>query len=614
MVRKLFGVFVVGMAMVGLLAGLAFAQGVSAGDSLYVFKKSGYPSVIMTLEIGNLNYPFDGTSLQVPVTLKESGGMTYLVIYTKDAGTEETLGGPGGTSLLRMAGLDTLLYRSSGKLLPAGSSTLEWAGLDYNGNPVSEQNLTYYVFSVNEQEDPTWIGYGPVSFAWRHQKFDYRPDPPVIWAMDTPRLVKTTIGTDFIANPTAFEEYDSTTLIGGDDPPGVWSIALDPDEEMLFYGCFFSGDESGAWKFRVTEGGTFDAVTDFGENGHLAQNARNYKLSLLSEGIHPNEGDDGLVWMSHMGKGDVPQTSQMIGIDRATGEISNLLDMSDIVVEHGVDDQGNPTEAVWAPSGHDTDATGVYVVGHGSRPPMLHLDFGGGIIWMNDYGDDFGDSKAGIKSSEEYDPEVPTRLWKYNIHKGPFRTSYICGGGQPYQGFVLGPDGMGWAYVTVTKTPYVWNGNFWFFPEERDPKLKGIMYCTAGSDKFGEGLPGTIVHIPADLKMASISPGATYVEEVEAEGTPREFALDQNYPNPFNPETTIRFAIPDQGSVHAMVKVYNLSGQLVNTLVNETLEAGHYETAWDGTDSKGMEVSSGVYFYMLKAGDFVSSKKMTLLR
>src|SRR5262249_3757966 len=74
-------------------------------------------------------------------------------------------------------------------------------------------------------------------------------------------------------------------------------------------------------------------------------------------------------------------------------------------------------------------------------------------------------------------------------------------------------------------------------------------------------------------------------------------SLSQNYPNPFNPQTTIAFTIKDRGAV--TLKVYNVNGELVRTLINESRAAGSYTKAWDGHNDSGAPVSSGVYFYKL---------------
>lgn len=94
---------------------------------------------------------------------------------------------------------------------------------------------------------------------------------------------------------------------------------------------------------------------------------------------------------------------------------------------------------------------------------------------------------------------------------------------------------------------------------------------------------------------------------VEYSAVPLEFSLSQNYPNPFNPSTTIKFAIPKQVSVS--LKIYDALGSEVETIVNQKMDAGYYNYEWVGT-----KYASGVYFYSLTAGDFVSTKKLMILK
>ena len=95
-------------------------------------------------------------------------------------------------------------------------------------------------------------------------------------------------------------------------------------------------------------------------------------------------------------------------------------------------------------------------------------------------------------------------------------------------------------------------------------------------------------------------------------GVPTEFALNQNFPNPFNPTTEIAFSVPKQTAVK--VVIYGLSGEVVATLVNQTMSAGNYRVTWNGKTDDGRAVASGVYFYHLQAEGFTATKKMTLLK
>ncbi len=88
---------------------------------------------------------------------------------------------------------------------------------------------------------------------------------------------------------------------------------------------------------------------------------------------------------------------------------------------------------------------------------------------------------------------------------------------------------------------------------------------------------------------------------------PIEYSLSQNYPNPFNPTTTIEYSIPKQTLVE--LKIYDILGREVTTLLNEEQKPGKYKVQFEGH-----KLSSGVYIYRIKAAEYISSKKMLLLK
>ncbi len=97
---------------------------------------------------------------------------------------------------------------------------------------------------------------------------------------------------------------------------------------------------------------------------------------------------------------------------------------------------------------------------------------------------------------------------------------------------------------------------------------------------------------------------------------PEKFTLFPNYPNPFNSTTLIRYHLPAISSQQSAVslKVYNIEGQLVRVLVDGEQGAGRYEVTWDGCDSRGEPLSSGIYLCRMKAGGFTQTRKIVLLK
>lgn len=99
---------------------------------------------------------------------------------------------------------------------------------------------------------------------------------------------------------------------------------------------------------------------------------------------------------------------------------------------------------------------------------------------------------------------------------------------------------------------------------------------------------------------------------IEDIATPKGFKLYQNYPNPFNPETVIQFQIPN--AAETTITIYNVLGQKVQTLVNNTLAAGQHQIIWNGKNQYGQQVSTGVYIYQIKSGKHIDSKKCLLIK
>jgi hypothetical protein len=137
-------------------------------------------------------------------------------------------------------------------------------------------------------------------------------------------------------------------------------------------------------------------------------------------------------------------------------------------------------------------------------------------------------------------------------------------------------------------------------------------------DTPGHGLgvfvAGEHVYVADQYSLILLTnPYYSVVREIdEGEMRPSDFILFQNYPNPFNPSTNIEFVLPRTGQVK--IEIFNVLGQRVRILVDEYLKPGHKLANWDGRDNSGAEVSSGIYFYRLQAGEFTEAKSMLLLK
>ena len=144
----------------------------------------------------------------------------------------------------------------------------------------------------------------------------------------------------------------------------------------------------------------------------------------------------------------------------------------------------------------------------------------------------------------------------------------------------------------------------------------------------GDGVPpttGTKIRIQpfisvkiGDIKSITLKTLGVGIEQVST--VPQDFSLSQNFPNPFNPTTKIEFGLPHQSKVS--LKIYDVIGREVATVLNEEKSAGRFVVEWNGKNNLNRQVASGVYFYKLEAhqkdggqaGSFVQSKKMLMLK
>lgn len=129
--------------------------------------------------------------------------------------------------------------------------------------------------------------------------------------------------------------------------------------------------------------------------------------------------------------------------------------------------------------------------------------------------------------------------------------------------------------------------------------------------EFCFGLAGGAVQFTPAFVPGAIHYGPTGIED-DIDNIPKEFALKQNYPNPFNPDTKLSFDLPKAQNVS--LEVYNLLGQHVKTLANGMYDAGSHMVSWNGTNSDGEDVPSGIYFYSLRTEEFSKANKMMLIR
>jgi len=177
--------------------------------------------------------------------------------------------------------------------------------------------------------------------------------------------------------------------------------------------------------------------------------------------------------------------------------------------------------------------------------------------------------------------------------------------------------GTGWQYIDMTSPYFVYNGTSNLLIEICYDNSAYTSFSPVNATSAPEMTWGYYTDNVSGCTMTGGSaktnrPNVCFVLTATGAGNissliPSKYELSQNYPNPFNPTTKINFAIPKQGLV--TMKIYDVLGREVRTLVNEVKQAGNYTV-----DFNAMEFASGVYFYKLTSGDFSDIKRMILVK
>jgi len=165
---------------------------------------------------------------------------------------------------------------------------------------------------------------------------------------------------------------------------------------------------------------------------------------------------------------------------------------------------------------------------------------------------------------------------------------------------------LGWNYISLPREHVFEDGSFYMgIRETPNASLIGVDTSANGHSVINQG-SGWTSFTQGELMIRAIVYTGT---SIEGELNPALTLAASNFPNPFNPTTTISYSVPTSGPT--TVKVYNLKGQEITTLVNNEMTSGNYSVVWNGTDSKGNSVSSGIYFVRVQnSGKAVTSKML----
>ncbi len=180
-------------------------------------------------------------------------------------------------------------------------------------------------------------------------------------------------------------------------------------------------------------------------------------------------------------------------------------------------------------------------------------------------------------------------------HRDPIGKAWDLTEGDQFVYFDQRDSSSDWTYYTIiSKSP---------------PDASGLsMRARFNSMTMGYAWYDDFSIEPVEILVTGVEDADILIQEL----IPSEYELRQNYPNPFNPTTMVEFRLPKAGQV--TLDIFNVIGQKVRTLVGGFYPAGTFKLLWDANDDFGQKVPTGIYFYRLKVGDFISMKKMILMK
>ena len=576
--------------------------------------------VPMRIATQNVDWSGNGP-VPIPFTTNQRGTF-WAAIYELNS-TETGERGPNG-AWLRLAPQDRFVAVTARQTAESGQNVIMWDGTDFEGNTVTSGNYAFDVIGVNDQDKPALAGPGPRDFT--KAIVDTRFDPPEIWAHTSDRqklasgetsgdIVRGTLGTDYIANPRAFERWNYVDIFEFDGSQTIGGMRVDDEDPDIFWTSHMKGEDGGLYKMRISrQSKSWSLVTDFAEDGHSAVNGNGDRITEL-EPWAPK----GIVYNGLWGQQQTPFCA-IEARDKNSGEISAAFDVTEFYATFNIDSAGNETITGNGPGHMDVNRHGIWMTSW-AAPAVVFMDHDGNVKWVNGNGDRIGDTisveeaaQLGISAvggnNIQIRPDISGHAAFFTIN-GNNRGSHISTVGRDGSGLFeisfssdLGPfrPDATW-HLTIVDEGGPYDGFYYGSP-------LGLLGGT-GSEGGLRG-PGALLHIPFDLASGLLGEDVTAVEEATGAETPSSYRLGAAYPNPFNPETSIEFAVPVDERVR--IVVFNTIGQQLATLVDEELNAGVYDVSWKAIDRNGRRASSGIYFYRMQAGDFTDTRSMSLLK
>jgi flagellar hook assembly protein FlgD len=573
-----------------------------------VFAANFSPSVLKISAPATVQYNFDGSNLQLPVTFTGGSAQGLFLIYTKDKADKIGKLRNGYLGWHYVNKVDTCMYVSPVFQMGNGSQHIVWDGKDSHKNAMPKGDYTYYIWAYDHTVQrilSNYTGSGRARNVLTHDdKGLPRNNPLEIYG----GIRKWTIGND----PMDSTLVETTSLKNPFGSGGGYQdkIAFDKTNATKFWAEWINWDTKQCMltKYDWVSNGQSTIDLKWGEEGHLAYPPVS-SVSVGHGGVL-NLNNEQLITCRTSYHTAGSSAVDMIFTDFDEGTMLKTVDLADWWSSKGDMDAGGQMNG----GPHILNIRDKYVFLTSSISCHKHMldptrenqeDW---FVWANDNGDYVGDHNFEPDAKLRWvcnDWNVGPYMYTDAIDQNLFMITNAYGIGAVSFG-LFGPDGTGLGYFA--------------FYGETDGWKKGQYIIDYGSAFDGiytdwEALGGT--H-GSGFDSAKIKKGSWFVPSDSFKGTlssqvkvaesaPAAFSVAQNTPNPFNPNTTISFTLAKAG--HTTIDVFNSAGQKVDTILNANLSAGAHSVNWNAASH-----SAGVYFYTVRSGDFSKTLKMTLLK
>ncbi len=565
-----------------------------------------------------IQYNFDGSSLNVPVTLTGTGASASFLVYTK--GKAASMGNVtnGYLGWHQVNKIDTCIYASPFVQLAKGTNTIIWDGKDKDKNKVPEGEYTYYIFGFDNITPRIQMTNHMRIDAWIYRTIlthDPAGNPlanPVIYRSDGNRaplvdavahtVSKWVIGSD----PQDVAQLETTTSMGWVDTSGLAFIGEGNNLNKYYFHDTLKEGMKVTQKWEWVPNGASILDTSWGDNGQFSYTGMwpsdwNFGPGVVNDGM-------GTLFMINADISGTGTESQLIYVDINDGSEIKRFDMAPWWVDMQEGGETGKGQYCGGPSNIDMRNGHMFLNSHTTCVNQMLDPYAESnedvVLWTNTNGDYTGDHNF------EEGSEKPWVCNDYNV--GPYKYNMVanadefsifsCNGQGAVSFGLYAPDGTGMNYHALAgESARAKMGVEWV---DYGSPFDGIY--TNNNTSGGEGgqydIDYTIWYNASDSVKGTLSK-----EVGVADAAPSAFTVAQNSPNPFNPTTTITFNLAKAGKT--TVEVYNVAGQKVSTLVNGTMSAGSHSVVWNAA-----KFSAGVYFYTVKSGSFSKTMKMTLLK